>query len=88
VRDDLAVSSSGRVLYHQGPIADLPEEFASRKERFAELDQLQPGWMVELQQRGDTVDAVFFSPEGARVGAYAAARRQALAAHKAALNLS
>jgi hypothetical protein len=82
-----AASSGQRVLYPRGSIADLPEEFATRKERFAELDQLQPGWQVELSSRGETVDAVFYSPEGAKVGTFATARRQALAAHKAALNL-
>jgi hypothetical protein len=82
-----AASSGQRVLYPRGCIADLPEEFATRKERFAELDQLQPGWQVELSSRGETVDAVFFSPEGAKVGTFATARRQALTAHKAALNL-
>lgn len=76
--------SSGRVLYARGSIGGLPEEFASRKERFAELDQLQQGWQVELRSRGDTVDAVFYAPEGAMVGTFAAARRQALAARKAA----
>jgi hypothetical protein len=85
--DNAAASSGQRVLYPRGSIADLPEEFATRKERFAELDHLQPGWQVELRSRGETVDAVFFSPEGAKVGTFATARRQALAAHKAALNL-
>lgn len=44
----------------------MPEEHASRKERFAELDQLQPGWIVQLRSRGDagTVDAHFVSPGG------------------------
>jgi hypothetical protein len=72
------------VLYAKGSIGGLPEEFASRKERFAELDQLQAGWLVELRSRGDTVDAVFFAPDGALVGTFATARRQALAASKAA----
>jgi ribosome maturation protein SDO1 len=68
----------GRVVYERGPISELPEEFASRRERFAELDGFQPGWLVELRERGDTVDAVFYSPAGERVGPFAAARRQAL----------
>lgn len=34
------------VVYARGPIAQLPEEHASRRERFAELDDLQPGWQV------------------------------------------
>lgn len=83
-------SSSGRageVLYAQGPIAGIPEEFASRKERFMELDQLQPGWEVELKSKGETVDAVFFAPNGQKVGAFANARRAALAAHKQLLGL-
>ena len=66
------------MVYARGPIEGLPEAFASRKERFAELDALQPGWLVELRERGDTVDAVFFSPAGERAGAFAAARRAAL----------
>lgn len=77
------------MVYPRGPIAGLPEEHASRRERFAELDSLQPGWTVELRSRGEgaPVDAVFFSPAGERVGAYANARRQALAAHKEELAL-
>ena len=78
-----AAGAGGRALYAKGPIAGLPEEFASRKERFAELDQLQAGWEVELRSRGDTVDAVFYAPDGTLVGTYATARRQALAVHKA-----
>lgn len=69
---------SVRVVYEKGPIEGLSEAFASRKERFVELDALQPGWLVELRERGDSVDAVFYSPEGQRVGPFAAARRQAL----------
>jgi hypothetical protein len=74
-------------LYPRGCIADLPEEFATRKERFAELDQLQPGWTVELRQKGETVEAVFYSPEDMAVGAFANARRQALQAHKQLVGL-
>ena len=73
------------VLY-RGSIEELPEAHASRKERFAELDTLQPGWEVELRSAkggGAAVEAVFFSPAGEQVGAFAAARRAALAAHKA-----
>ncbi|GBF94191.1 hypothetical protein Rsub_07178, partial [Raphidocelis subcapitata] len=70
---------SGRVVYARGPVSGLPEEFASRRERFEELDALQPGWQVELRERGDSVDAVFYSPAGARAGPFAAARRAALA---------
>lgn len=36
---------------YRGSIAGLPEEHASRKERFAELDTLQPGWEVELRHK-------------------------------------
>lgn len=39
---------------------------------------------VELRSKGDTVEAVFYAPDGACVGAYANARRLALAARKAA----
>ena len=46
-------------------MADMPEEHASRRERFAELDQLQPGWTVQLRSRGETIDARFISPQGA-----------------------
>lgn len=62
-----AAAPSGDVLYARGPAAGIPEEYASRKERFLELDTLQPGWEVELRGRagGGTVDAVFFSPSGA-----------------------
>ena len=73
-------------MLYRGSIEELPEAHASRKERFAELDTLQPGWEVELRSakgRGAAVEAVFFSPAGERVGAFAAARRAALAAHKA-----
>ena len=76
--------AAGEVVYPKGPIEALPEEFASRKERFLELDQLESGWEVELKKKGDTVDAVFFDPRGRQVGAFAMARRQALAASKQA----
>ena len=69
------------ILYPKGPISLLPAEFAKRKERFEELDNLEPGWMVQLQTRGQgaAVDAVFFSPCGQKVGTFAAARRMAMA---------
>eukprot|EP00890_Picochlorum_soloecismus_P001857 jgi/Picsp_1/2672/NSC_00902-R1_ribosome maturation protein sbds-like len=69
------------ILYPQGPISLIPTEFAKRQERFIELDALEPGWMVQLQTRGQdaAVDAVFFSPSGEKVGTYAAARRMAMA---------
>ncbi|KAK9843963.1 hypothetical protein WJX81_000571 [Elliptochloris bilobata] len=75
------------VLYAAGPIAELPERYAARRERFAELDTLQPGWSVELRGRrggDDAVDAFFVSPAGDSVGSFANARRAALAAHKMA----
>ncbi|KAG2493699.1 hypothetical protein HYH03_008213 [Edaphochlamys debaryana] len=83
-REAGAAGGGGAVVYARGPVSALPEEHASRRERFAELDTLQPGWTVELRSRGDTVDAVFFHPSGERVGAFANARRMALAASKAA----
>ena len=54
------------ILYPKGPIAGLPEEFESRRERFEELDSLQPGWTLELRKRraGSAVEAIFFSPSG------------------------
>ncbi len=79
-----SASSSGQAVYARGPISGLPEAYELRRERFAELDSLQSGWQVELIARGDTVDAVFYSPAGTKVGSYALARRQALAASKAA----
>lgn len=59
-------SSPGEVVYPRGSISGLPEAHASRKERFVELDDLQPGWEVELRGRkgGTTVDATFYSPTG------------------------
>ncbi len=79
-----AAAAGGTVVYPRGPVEQLPEEHASRRERFAELDALQPGWTVELRSRGEggTIDAVFFSPAGECVGAFANARRAALKASK------
>ena len=72
------------MVYPRGSIAGLPDGHASRRERFAELDGLQPGWQVELRSRGagGAVEAVFYSPAGEAVGAFANARRQALQASK------
>jgi ribosome maturation protein SDO1 len=72
------------IVYPRGPVSGLPEEHASRRERFAELDQLQPGWTVELRAReaGGPVEAVFYAPDGQRVGAFAVARRMALSSAK------
>ena len=68
------------VVCPRGPVASLPEEHASRRERFQELDELQPGWTVELRARNgaSTVDACFFDPEGQFYKSYATARRAAL----------
>jgi hypothetical protein len=54
------------IIYPRGPITGLPDAHASRRERFAELDDLQPGWQVELRSRdvGGAVDAAFYSPAG------------------------
>lgn len=74
-------NSVSSVVYPRGPIGGLPDEHASRKERFAELDQLQSGWTVELRAReaGGPVEAIFYAPDDQRVGAFAVARRLALA---------
>lgn len=54
------------ILYPRGPISGLPEEFESRRERFAELDSLESGWTLELRKRkaASVVEAIFFSPSG------------------------
>jgi hypothetical protein len=80
-----AHATSEEQVVYRGSVAGLPDEHASRRERFAELDTLQPGWTVELRIRGEggTVDAVFFSPSGERVGTFVVARRLALQASKA-----
>jgi len=77
-------SESGDIVYAKGPVSGIPEDHAARRERFSELDVLQDGWTVELRSKGEggTVDAVFFSPRGERVGLFAMARRMALQAHK------
>ena len=71
-------------MYARGPIAAMPEEYASRRDRFAPLDGLQEGWTVELRRRvgGSVVDAVFFGPDGVGYKAFADARREALRASK------
>jgi len=68
------------VVCARGPVASLPDEHSSRRERFQELDDLQPGWTVELRARAgaSTVDACFFDAEGKFYKSYAAARRAAL----------
>ena len=74
------------VLFARGKIADLPDAFASRRERFAPLDDAQAGWTVELRRRdgSSAVDAVFFDPDGVGYKAFADARREALRAKKRA----
>jgi Methyl-CpG binding domain len=77
-----------QVVQPRGPIAKLPDQWENRREMFREIDRLQRGWTVELRSRGTgsaggTIDAVFYDPEGEEVGAFAAARRRALAASKA-----
>ena len=66
VRPTVQEAQSAVVVYPKGPITGLPDAHASRRERFAELDDLQPGWQVELRSRGagGAVDAAFFSPTG------------------------
>jgi hypothetical protein len=73
------------VVYPRGPVAKLPEAHAARRERFSELEALQPGWSVELRARagGGSVDALFFSPDGELHKSFADARRRALAHSKA-----
>lgn len=85
--DGAEVAAAGEgveVLYARGPIAAMPEEYASRRDRFAPLDGLQEGWTVELRRRvgGSVVDAVFFGPDGVGYKAFADARREALRASK------
>lgn len=73
-----------KVVYEKGPIATIPDEYASRRDRFSEIDDLQPGWTVQLQTKGTSsvVDAVFYAPSGDLVGPFARARRMALAHSK------
>lgn len=77
-------TSTASVVYPRGPIASLPEEHASRRDRFCELDTLQPGWTVELRQRpgASVVEAAFWGPDGTAFKSYADARRAALQARK------
>ena len=72
------------ILYARGKIAEMPEAFASRRDRFAPLDGIQTGWTVELRKRAGSsvVDAVFFDPDGVGYKAFADARREALRASK------
>jgi len=77
-------SDDANILVKRGPIAALPEEHESRRERFADIDKYQEGWEVELRARegSSIVDAVFYSPEGDLCKTYADARRKAMAAAK------
>lgn len=72
------------VVYPRGPIGALPEEHSARRDRFAELEGLQPGWQVELRRKGEgaILDAVFFDPEGVLYRSFAEARREALSRAK------
>jgi hypothetical protein len=81
-----AAASAAVVVFPRAPIASLPEAHASRRERFAELDTLSPGWLVELRARpGSTVvDATLFAPDGTEFKSFADARRSALKARGAA----
>ena len=81
---ELKESDTDTIVYSRGRISDLPEDYASRKERFQELDNLQTGWTVELRRRHDNapIDAIFYSPSGSKIGAFAMARRLALAHSK------
>lgn len=82
--DPPPLAAAFTVIFPQGPVARLPEAHAARRERFAELDTLQPGWSVELRARpgGGSVDALFYSPEGEPYKSFADARRKALAHSK------
>jgi len=75
-------SSDANILVKRGPIASLPEEHESRRERFADIDKYQAGWEVELRGRegSSIIDAVFYSPDGELIKTYADARRKAMAA--------
>jgi hypothetical protein len=79
-------ATEATILYSRGPVAQLPDEFSSRRDRFSEIDDLQPGWTVQLQTKGggSIVDALFFAPNGEKVGSYAMARKAALAYSKQA----
>lgn len=77
-----------QVLYAKGPVSGIPDTWENRRDMFSEIDRLQEGWTVELRTRGGgatgAVDAVFYDPDGTLVGAFAAARRKALQASRAA----
>ena len=79
-----AAAAPVEVFYPRGPIARMPEEHASRRDRFVCIDEIQGGWLVELRRRGGSsvVDAVFFSPDGVLHKSFAEARREAMRAKR------
>jgi ribosome maturation protein SDO1 len=79
-----AAAAPVEVFYPRGPIAGMPEEHASRRDRFVCIDEIQGGWLVELRRRGGSsvVDAVFFSPDGVLHKSFAEARREAMRAKR------
>eukprot|EP01024_Parvocaulis_polyphysoides_P031959 TRINITY_DN28760_c0_g4_i1.p1 TRINITY_DN28760_c0_g4~~TRINITY_DN28760_c0_g4_i1.p1 ORF type:complete len:413 (-),score=63.97 TRINITY_DN28760_c0_g4_i1:301-1464(-) len=81
-REEIGSSSSGKVIYPRGPIDQISEELSNRKQMFLELDSIEEGWQVELIQSGEKVDAVFYSPNGEKAGAFVRARKQALTNRK------
>ena len=77
-----SAATEALVVFARAAPSELPEEHASRRERFAELETLQAGWQVELRTRPgvQAVEALFFSPAGEEFKSYAEARRAALKA--------
>eukprot|EP01025_Chloroclados_australasicus_P049524 TRINITY_DN5645_c0_g4_i2.p1 TRINITY_DN5645_c0_g4~~TRINITY_DN5645_c0_g4_i2.p1 ORF type:complete len:382 (-),score=35.42 TRINITY_DN5645_c0_g4_i2:469-1614(-) len=83
VQAQSVTKSADEVVYSKGPICNIPDEMSNRKEMFLELDNIEQGWEVELVKNGDKTEAVFYSPNGEKVGAFVRARRQALTNKKA-----
>eukprot|EP01023_Acetabularia_acetabulum_P059313 TRINITY_DN7129_c1_g1_i1.p1 TRINITY_DN7129_c1_g1~~TRINITY_DN7129_c1_g1_i1.p1 ORF type:complete len:405 (-),score=66.86 TRINITY_DN7129_c1_g1_i1:540-1682(-) len=79
-------ASSGQIIYPRGPIAQISDEISNRKQMFLELDSIEEGWLVELIQNGDKIEAVFYSPTGEKAGAFVKARKQALTNRKNSQN--
>jgi len=77
-------AADANILVQRCSISALPEEHASRRDRFADLDKYGEGWEVELRARegSSIVDAVFYSPSGELFRTFAEARRSAMAASK------
>lgn len=77
-------ADDANILVPRCSISALPEEHASRRDRFADLDKYGEGWEVELRARegSSIVDAVFYSPSGELFRTFAEARRSAMAAYK------